>query len=596
MDHRLTSTFNTSAVISYVRRRRPEAVPTLLEGMGELAVLEPERLEEVLGHPGRWVSLEVFSELVRRVREDVFQDPQVAYRIAFEAMAFFTWGPLKSLFMRFVGTPANLARGAPWLVHRFTRSIRSLTISGLHQDGCTLHLRWHDDLALSHDNCLFTMGCLAALPLCLGRPPARLEEQACFFENGRETVLVMTWAHLPLRERIRTLIYGVNARRARFLVDSLNEHVRQVELLSRQSRDMAEALAQEQERFRALTEQSPLGLATLDASGRFIYTNPAFYSMFGYQPTQFPDKNTWLRLAFPDAAQRRRAAAAWKADQAAAGENGVRERTFRVRCRDGKQKDVLFRLVGLPGGEHFLLAEDFSRRLAADRELKRSEALLRSVVEGSPDAIILVDEQGKVVMANRAAARLFSGGLPPQGKQWVDLLPPERLAWGRDLLAWVTRGKVAREEVELPVASGVGPATFELMAASFDQGLIFFSLRNISHRRRLEEQRREAARLAGVVEVAGAAAHELNQPLTSLLASGEMMRMYHDPADLKRQARRMVADAQSLAAMVERFGRVVRYETKEYLPGRTILDLERAAAAAPAEAAAGRPRGGGGNG
>ena len=234
MDHRLTSTFNTSAVISYTRRRSPEAVPGLLAGLEGLAGMEPERLEEVLSHPGRWVPLGTLTELMRRAREEVFQDPQVAYRIAFEAMTFINWSPLKSIFMRFLGTPANLARGTPWLVHRFSRSIESLTTSDLHRDGCTLHVRWRDDPALGHDNCLFLMGSLAALPLCMGRHPARLEEQTCYFENGRETVLTMSWVHLPLSERLKTLIYGVNSRRARFLVDSLNEHVRQMELLSRQ--------------------------------------------------------------------------------------------------------------------------------------------------------------------------------------------------------------------------------------------------------------------------------------------------------------------------------------------------------------------------
>jgi PAS domain S-box-containing protein len=359
-------------------------------------------------------------------------------------------------------------------------------------------------------------------------------------------------------------------------VDSLNDHVRQVELLSLQSEEMARALAQEQERFQILAEQSPLGLAFLDAGGRFVYTNPAFGQMFGYARDQTPDSRDWMRRAYPDEPYRRQVVAAWRADLAAYGEGQVRERTFRVTCADGSAKDVLFRSVGLAGGEQLVVMEDVTRRLAAEREFKRSEARLRTVVEGSPDAIFLLDEQGKVLIANRMAARLFSAGLPPQGKRWLDLLPPERLSWGRDLLEWVDRGKVALEEVELPVAEGAGLVVFELMAINLDPGLTFLSLRNISHRRRLDEQRQEAARLAGVVELAGTAAHELNQPLTSRLASSEMMLLYSDPADLKRQARRIRADALTLAKLVERFGRIVRYETKEYLPGKHIIDLERA--------------------
>ncbi|MCF8033823.1 MAG: PAS domain S-box protein [Desulfarculaceae bacterium] len=577
MDRRLTSTFNTSAVISYVHRRRPEAVAGLLEGMDELTGLEPRRVEEVLTHRSGWVPIDAFSELLRRARDDIFADPLAPYSIAFEAMAFNTWGPLKSLFIRLVGSPANLARGAPWLIHRFSRSIRSIKVTDLTEDGCLLHVTWHENPCLSHINCQFTMGCLAALPLCFGRHPASLEEEACFFQGAPASLWRMSWVHLPYRERLKTMLYGVNARRARFLVDSLNQHVRQVELLSLESRQMAEALAQEQERFRILSEQSPLGLAFLDHQGNYLYTNPAFGRMFGYTPEQVPDGRSWMALAFPEPARRRQAAAAWKAYLATSGEGLVRERIFRVTCAGGEEKDVLFRSVGLAGQRHLVLMEDITARLAAEREQQRSAARLRAVVEGSPDSILLVDGAGKVIMANRAAAQLLSGGLPPQGKPWLDLLPPERMAWGRDLMEWVARGKVAREEVELPSGGRSGQSAFELLAVCLDPELTCLSLRNISHRRRLDEQRQEAARLAGVVELAGAAAHELNQPLTSLLASSELMLMYDQTEDLKRQARRMRTDALSLAELVERFGRIVRYETKEYLPGRNIIDLERSA-------------------
>ena len=119
---------------------------------------------------------------------------------------------------------------------------------------------------------------------------------------------------------------------------------------------------------------------------------------------------------------------------------------------------------------------------------------------------------------------------------------------------------------------------FELLAVNLEGGLVVISLRDITHRHRLEKERQKAARLTGVVELAGTAAHELNQPLTSLLASSEMMGMYQEVPDLQRQAARIREDALRLAQLVERFGRIVRYETKEYLPGRRIIDLDKAAA------------------
>ena len=112
---------------------------------------------------------------------------------------------------------------------------------------------------------------------------------------------------------------------------------------------------------------------------------------------------------------------------------------------------------------------------------------------------------------------------------------------------------------------------------SLEGETVLINLRDITHRDRLEKERQKAARLNGVLELAGAAVHELNQPLTSLLLSGEMMQLYQEPQDLQRQAVRMRRDATQLARLVERFGRIVRYETKEYMPGRRIIDLDKAA-------------------
>ncbi|MBU1274353.1 MAG: PAS domain S-box protein [Proteobacteria bacterium] len=577
MNEQLTSTFNTQAVISYVRRRRPEAVPLLLQGLEQTLGLTMEETEALLCHPGRWVPQEVYCEMLRRAREDILEDPRAPYRLFFEALTFHNWGPLKTLFLRLMGSPRSVIRAAPWLIRRFTRSVERVWASELTDSSCLLHLVWKPQAALSHDNCLAIMGALASLPLRWGSPPATVVEEACFFEGHPATVLRLSWTPHTWRLRLRGAFRGVNAGRARFLVDSLNEHARQVELLTEQSREMSRALAQEQRRFQALAENISLGMAFLDSRGRFLYSNPALSQMFGYSRQQLTDLDTWRGLAYPDPQTRRRVEQAWREDSAA-GEGAISQRTFRVRCADGQDKDVLLRAGFLAEGERFLLMEDVTMRLAAQERLGRSEALMRAVLEGSPDAVLVLDQEGRVLMANRAAQEVLSFREPMAGKPWLELLPPERRSWGQSLWEWVRQGKVAREELELPLAGQEGQGVFEIMVVSLEGGVVIINLRDITHRDRLEKERQKAARLAGVVELAGTAAHELNQPLTSLLACSEMMGLYQEVPDLQRQAVRIRQDTLRLAGLVERFGRIVRYETKEYLPGRRIIDLDKAAA------------------
>jgi signal transduction histidine kinase len=84
-------------------------------------------------------------------------------------------------------------------------------------------------------------------------------------------------------------------------------------------------------------------------------------------------------------------------------------------------------------------------------------------------------------------------------------------------------------------------------------------------------------RQAIVAELAGAAAHELNQPLTSVIGYAEMLArmLAHEPAALKN-VQIIVSEAERMAEIVRKVGGITKYETKSYVGEARILDLERA--------------------
>ncbi len=95
---------------------------------------------------------------------------------------------------------------------------------------------------------------------------------------------------------------------------------------------------------------------------------------------------------------------------------------------------------------------------------------------------------------------------------------------------------------------------------------------------------REAHRLAtekqrdlAVIELAGAAAHEINNPLSVLMARLELIledMASNDPLhDELKQIERLT---QRIADVVEKMGHVRRYQVQHYCGGANILDLDRA--------------------
>ncbi len=94
---------------------------------------------------------------------------------------------------------------------------------------------------------------------------------------------------------------------------------------------------------------------------------------------------------------------------------------------------------------------------------------------------------------------------------------------------------------------------------------------------RAQEELRTREKQAMIAELAGAAAHELNQPLTSVIGYAELLsRQLEREPNLWKNAQVIVSEAQRMAEIVRKVGSITKYETKSYVGEARILDLERA--------------------
>jgi len=153
-------------------------------------------------------------------------------------------------------------------------------------------------------------------------------------------------------------------------------------------RKLAEcALDQERLRFHTLAEQAPYAIAMLSADGRFLYTNPRFQEMFGYDLREIPTGRDWFRKAYPDDEYRHQVIAAWLEDLAGSGVGEQRPRVFTVTCKDGLKKIVHFRPVQLQTGEHLMTCEDITDRVYAERILAEHVWMLENILDKAADGI-----------------------------------------------------------------------------------------------------------------------------------------------------------------------------------------------------------------
>jgi PAS domain S-box-containing protein len=229
-------------------------------------------------------------------------------------------------------------------------------------------------------------------------------------------------------------------------------------------------------------------------------------------------------------------------------------------------------------GERVLLAHlrDIRRRMAA-------EARTAMIFEHIGDGVFITDSKGTIMMASRSAAALIDVpedeivGLDiadhqdkehsPNWEKFTELSSFGGLSGQGDPV--VSEGIIRRDDgSEVPV---------EWTMASFTVGTDQFYIgvaRDLSERRAAEDRRMETERLETMLEIAGGAAHEINQPLTAILGYAEMSLVQLGDTHPVHRNQKLIADAAvRITEIVKRMQNIKEYRTRPYANGHRIVDF-----------------------
>ncbi len=256
------------------------------------------------------------------------------------------------------------------------------------------------------------------------------------------------------------------------------------------------------------------------------------------------------------------------------------------------RRTVAASFVAMEGEETALLTfRDVTQERATERELTKTKEFLELVIESSVDAIISADTKGNVLLFNRAAERCFGYSAAEMiGKGNVrDLYEP---GGARELMKMIRDdghggpGRLEGHRTEVLTKDGTRVPVLISAALIVERGVPIGSvgvMTDLRERMRMQasldaaqEELRSREKQALIAELAGAAAHELNQPLTSVLGYAEIIRRRaKDGQPHLREMEALAAEAERMAEIVRKIGKITRYETKSYVGESKIIDLDR---------------------
>ncbi len=84
-------------------------------------------------------------------------------------------------------------------------------------------------------------------------------------------------------------------------------------------------------------------------------------------------------------------------------------------------------------------------------------------------------------------------------------------------------------------------------------------------------------KLQGVMELAGATCHELNQPLQVVLGYSELLKKDMRSGDpMRKNLQEIIAHIDKMDRILKKIRAITKYEAMEYIEGITIIDINKA--------------------
>ena len=223
------------------------------------------------------------------------------------------------------------------------------------------------------------------------------------------------------------------------------------------------------------------------------------------------------------------------------------------------------------------LEKELNQCRQADKSVSGAYDMARALLNATSESAILIDTRGIILAVNEKAVQKL-------GKLNVNiirmnicdvLLPDLAIQIKRSIDEVMDSGEPIRFEYDsdgFSYAHTVYPIFGR--RGKIDKLAIYSN--DITDRKKSEKERLQKEKLQGVLEMAGAACHELNQPL-------QIMSGYHEL--LKKgilDDHSLIANLNIIGEQIEKMGeitkkimKITKYETKPYAHGSTIIDIDK---------------------
>ncbi|HYA31941.1 MAG TPA: PAS domain S-box protein, partial [Thermodesulfovibrionales bacterium] len=292
----------------------------------------------------------------------------------------------------------------------------------------------------------------------------------------------------------------------------------------------------------------------VDTDGNFIEFNEAAHMHLGYTREEFAK----LHIADIDSSQSPEEIQASIREVLSRGEA---EFEVKHKTKGGEVRDVrvITRAMPLSGRTVFYtIWRDITEFRRANVALRESEHFLQTIIETEPECVKLLSADGTVLKMNRAGLSMVEADSPEQviGKSVYGLVSPEYHQAFMDLNEGILQGRAGSLEFEMVGMRGrrlwLETRSVPLRNDRNEIIAILGITRDITERKKLEEQLRQAQKMEAIGQLAGGVAHDFNNILTAIMGYAGMLQIKMDENNpLKEDVEEIISSAERASQLTQ---------------------------------------------